>query len=60
MSEAPAPAKKSRIVPFVDDEELVDWDFRLDKLPPAAERGSFVAHLVPRAAIRISDELSED
>ena len=56
MSEAPAPARKSRIIPFVDDEELVDWDFHLAKLPPPVERGSFVADLVPRVAIRMVEE----
>ena len=59
MSEAPAPARKSRIIPFVDDEELVDWDFHLAKLPSPVERGSFVADLVPRVAIRMVEEQVE-
>ena len=46
MSEDPAPAKKSRIVPFVDDEELVVWDEYFE-LPPAREKGTILVNLVP-------------
>lgn len=50
MSEGVAPARTSRIIPFVDDDELVDWDCHLDELPPAKERGVIVAELVRRPA----------
>ena len=47
INAAVVPAKTLRIVPFVEDEDLIDWDLSLDHLPPPTACGTITVDLVP-------------
>jgi hypothetical protein len=50
MAPGTVPARTSRIIPFVDEAESLDWDYCLDKLPPPLAEGSIVVELTRKAA----------
>ena len=45
---ATAPAKTTRVVPVMDEDDSLDWDCYLDKLPPPIAQGMIAVELSPR------------
>ena len=48
MAPGTVPARISHIVPFVDDDEFLDWDCCLDSLPPPIAQGTITVELTPK------------
>lgn len=42
-----APAKTPHFAPSLDEEDLLDWDCYLDKLPPPTAQGTIKVELSP-------------